>query len=308
MKRARGVAAITAILIVAVAASAATMMLGRQSAMLDRTLMITARAQADLYAAAGIDWARGILDEDARRGSADHLNEGWARPIAALPVDRALVSGALVDEQGKLNLNNLMANPQQASAPDVRMFRQLLASLGLSADLADAVLDWIDADDDLAGSAGAESAHYLALARPYRPANAPMAQVEELYRVRGFDARAVAALRPYVTALPVRTSVNVNTAPEPVLAALMRLPLDKARLIAAQRAARPFANRTDFASRMAAHGVGPIDAAYDVASAHFRVTVNVAQDDVHLASEALLQRGSGDNPAAARIVWRRPRY
>ena len=48
-----------------------------------------------------------------------------------------------------------------------------------------------------------------------------MIQVEELYRVRGFDAATVAKLRPFVTALPARTPVNVNTAPREVLAAVL---------------------------------------------------------------------------------------
>ena len=102
MRRERGVAVITAILIVAVAASAAAMMLSQQSAMIDQALMVSSRAQADLYAQAGVDWARGVLAEDARRArDVDTLAEGWAQPIAALPVDRALVAGSIGDEQGR---------------------------------------------------------------------------------------------------------------------------------------------------------------------------------------------------------------
>jgi general secretion pathway protein K len=56
--RQRGVAAVTALLIVAVAASAASLMLAQQSAMLSQTALVASRAQADLYARAGLDWAR----------------------------------------------------------------------------------------------------------------------------------------------------------------------------------------------------------------------------------------------------------
>jgi len=148
MRRQRGVAAVTAILIVAVAASAAALMLSQQSAMIDQALMVSSRAQADLYAQAGLDWARGVLAEDSRRAKdVDSLDEGWAQPIAALPVDRATVAGAITDEQGKVNLNNLAPDGQR-SDPDLRIFRTLLGSLGLSPDLADAVLDWIDRDSE----------------------------------------------------------------------------------------------------------------------------------------------------------------
>ena len=279
------------------------MMLAQQSAMVDRTLMVAGRAQADLYAQAGVDWARGVLAEDARTAKdVDSLGEGWAQPIAALPVDRALVAGGIVDEQGKFNLNNLV-NGAARSDPDVRMFRALLSGLEISPELSDAVVDWIDRDPDLTGNAGAEDAYYLALPQPYRAANRPMVQVEELYRVRGFDAKTVARLKPYVTALPARTATNVNTASAVVLAALLAVPRDRAQAIVAERGARPFRQKTDFASRAA--GAAPIDVEYDVKSAHFLVNVTVAQDDVRLATEALVRRE--DNGQVA-LVWRRPRY
>src|SRR5205085_7807797 len=115
--------------------------------------------------------------------------------------------------------NNLVEGARR-SEPDVKAFERLLESLGLARELADAVVDWIDADDD-ASPGGAESAYYLSLKRPYAAANQRMRQVEELYRIRGFDAKTVARLRPYVTALPERTKVNANTASELVLAAFL---------------------------------------------------------------------------------------
>lgn len=305
MRRERGVAVITAILIVAVAASAAATMLSQQSAMIDQTLMVASRAQADLYAQAGLDWARGVLAEDARRGKdVDTLAEGWAQPIAALPVDRALVAGAIADEQGRLNLNNVVRN-NQPSEPDVRMLRGILEQVGLAPELADAVVDWIDGDSDLGGNGGAEDAYYLGLARPYRAANREMVQVEELYRVRGFDAAAVAKLRPHVTALPSRTATNVNTAGDVVLAALLGVSRDKAAALTTERRTRPFQQKSDFATRAAAIGAAAITVDHDVKSSHFLVNVRVAQDDVQLATEALVRRA--DNGSTA-IIWRRPRY
>jgi general secretion pathway protein K len=305
MRRQRGVAVITAILIVAVAASAAAMMLSQQSAMIDQTLMVASRAQADLYAQAGLDWARGVLAEDARRSKdVDTLTEGWAQPIAALPVDRALVAGAIGDEQARFNLNNVL-DGKRASEPDVRVLREILGHVGLAPELADAVLDWIDDDADLAGSGGAENAYYLGLARPYRAADRPMVQVEELYRVRGFDAAAVARLRPHVSALPVRTAINVNTAGDVVLAAVLGVSREKAAALVAERRTRPFAQKSDFTTRAAALGASAAMPPIDVKSAHFLVSVRVAQDDVQLATEALVKRDDGGSTA---IVWRRPRY
>jgi general secretion pathway protein K len=280
-------------------------MLAQQSAMLSQTALVASRAQADLYARAGLDWARGILAQDAKqRGDVDSLDEAWAQPIVGLPIERAVVAGAIVDEQGKFNLNNLVQG-SRSSGEDMAAFKRLLESLGLSGDLRDAVLDWIDADSDLYGNGGAEDPYYLSLASPYRAANQPMIQVEELYRVRGFDAKAVAKLRPYVTALPGRTTVNANTASAAVLAAMLPelSPAEIAELVRA-RQAKPFRSKDDIA-QAAKKATAQSIAALDVKSAFFSVRVRVAQDDVQVATEALVQR---DASGAAAVVWRRAAY
>ena len=301
----RGVAAITALLIVVVAAGAATLMLAQQSALLDQTLLVSSRAPAELYAQAGLDWARGILLQDGRSSAVDSLDEGWARPIAALPIERAVVAGDIADEQGKFNLNNVVER-ERRSEPDIKLLRQLLALLELSPDLAEAVVDWIDRDDDLASPAGAENGYYLGLARPYRAANAPMIHVDELYRVRGFDARAVAKLRPYVTALPLRTSINANTAADVVVAAAFGVARDTAAQILGERAAKPFPTKDAFATRLRQANLIAVND-FEVRSDWFRVRVQVTQDDVLVGTEALVKR----EPTAARatsIIWRRPLY
>lgn len=304
-RRQRGVAAITAILVVAVAASAASIMLAQQSAMVDQAMLVASRAQADLYARAGIDWARGVLLEDARTSNAvDSLGEGWAQPIAALPVERALVSGSITDEQGKFNLNNLVRENQR-SADDVKIFQRLLASQGLPVDLADAVVDWIDADSDLSGPGGAEDPYYLSLRKPYRAANAPIAQVEELYRIRGFDAAAVAKLKPLVTALPGNTTINVNTAPEAVLNALFPdLSMQVAQL-ARERARKPLRSAEDVKAWASGKLTAALESRVAVRSDFFSVRVHVAQDDVELSTDALIARAANAPPA---ILWSRPRY
>ncbi len=302
MRRERGLAAITAILIVAVAATAATMMLAQQSAVLDQTMLVASRAQADLYARAGLDWARGTILEDSRTsGAFDSLGEAWAQPIVGLPVDRAMVSGAITDEQGKFNLNNLVRGTQKSPA-DMVIFQRLLASQGLAPELADAVLDWIDPDDMVSG-AGAEDAYYLSLKKPYRTANVPMIQIEELYRVRGFDAATVAKLRPFVTALPEPTAVNVNTAPEQLLdVVLPEVPRDKIAQFVKARHDKPSTSTQDIAKWT---GVTIPEDRVSVKTAYFSVLVRVAQDDVELATDALISR-AGQGPPA--IIWRRPRY
>jgi general secretion pathway protein K len=305
-RRERGVAAITAILIVAVAASTASIMLGQQSAMIDQTMLVASRAQADIYSQAGLEWARGVLLQDAKTSINDTLAEGWARPIAGMPVERAVVSGDIADEQGKFNLNNVVEARGQRSEPDIKLLRRLLALVELSPELADAVVDWVDADDTLSSASGAESAYYLGLARPYRAANAPMVQVDELYRVRGFDARAVAKLRPYVTAIRERTTINPNTAPDLVVAAAFGVAREQALALLGDRVKEPFGDKSSFVAAAGRANLIPVND-FDVKSNWFSVRIQVAQDDVVVASEALVKREPAPRGTTT-LVWRRPRY
>jgi general secretion pathway protein K len=275
--------------------------------MVDQATLISSRAQADMYARAGLDWARGVVMQDTRSSNnVDSLDEAWAQPIVGLPVDRALIAGALTDEQGKFNLNNLVPGTA-ASGWDVKAFRLLLASQGLAPELADAVVDWIDGDSDLSGPGGAEDAYYLSLPKPYRAANAPMMQVEELYQVRGFDAAAVRKLRPFVTALPVKaglTTVNVNTAPAEVLLALMPDRSEQVKQLVRARAGKPLRSNDDIKAWIPTLTADEVTH-LGVRSDYFYVRVQVAQDDVELSTDALIARAGNTPPA---ILWRRPRY
>jgi general secretion pathway protein K len=297
-RRESGIAALTAILIVAVAASAAAMMLSQQSAMLDQTMLVSSRAQADQYATAGLDWARGVLSQDARSSAIDALDEGWAKPIVGLPVERAVVAGAISDEQGKFNLNNMVEAGRRSEA-DVALFRQLLAGLALSPELAEPVVEWI--------LPSGSDAYYLALPRPYRSAHGPLTQVDELYRVRGFDARAIELLRPYVTALPDRTPINANTVGARVLAAAFGVEPSKVAGIVAERDRKPFENKGAFAARLGADMLIAVND-FDVSSRWFSVLVRVQQDDVLLGTEALVKRAAPSAGGATTVAWKRPRY
>lgn len=297
-RRESGIAALTAILIVAVAASAAAMMLSQQSAMLDQTMLVSSRAQADQYATAGLDWARGVLSQDARSSSIDALDEGWAKPIVGLPVERAVVAGAIVDEQGKFNLNN-MVDAGRRSEADIALFRQLLTGLALSPELAEPAVEWI--------LPNGSDAYYLALPRPYRSAHGPLTQVDELHRVRGFDARAIERLRPYVTALPDRTPINANTVSERVLAAAFGVEAAKVAGIVTERDKKPFENKGAFTTRLGADMLIAVND-FDVSSGWFSVLVRVQQDDVLLGTEALVKREALSAGGATTVAWKRPRY
>jgi len=87
----------------------------------------------------------------------------------------------LEDESARLNLNSLVIADTYATNGG----REMLMSLpGMTVDIADAIMDWID-DDDETREFGAEFDYYQSLGSPYEPNNGPFNTVEELLLVRG---------------------------------------------------------------------------------------------------------------------------
>lgn len=99
--------------------------------------------------------------------------------------------------------------------------------------LADALQDWRDADD-LERPNGAEAAEYARAGSPFRPTNRPLERLNELPRVLGFSDSLAAALAPYVT-VETDGRIDVNAAPESVLAALAGVGPVGARLLVGER-------------------------------------------------------------------------
>ncbi|MBN2217382.1 MAG: general secretion pathway protein GspK, partial [Pirellulales bacterium] len=86
-------------------------------------------------------------------------------------------------ESAKINLNTLLGDDDDGgSSTDAR--NRLMSLPNMTEELADAILDWLDADDD-PREFGAEADYYQSLDAPYRPANGPVACLEELLYVRG---------------------------------------------------------------------------------------------------------------------------
>jgi len=306
MIRQRGVAIITALLVVMLAASIAAFLLAQQSQALTRTARAGERAQAALYAAPTLDWARSALFQLQKSTARVDLTQPWSQGLKAIPIDGAVASGALRDDGGLFNLNNLVKNGVR-SGPDVEVFRRLLTGLKLNPDLADAVVDWIDTDDEPSGPGGAENATYLALPNAYRAANQNLLQVEELRRVRGFDAATLSRLMPFVTALPVRTPINLNTAPQEVLAAIFSsLSGDQITAFAKHRLTEPFASKTAITESELMKGLPPTSIDVDVASQFFFVNVAIDNGGAQVRQSALLQRPAGYGSEVTRwpsIIW-----
>ncbi|PAY15435.1 general secretion pathway protein GspK [Rhodopirellula sp. SM50] len=118
--------------------------------------------------------------------------------------ENGMLSGirfGLQDESARLNLNtltvldenseglmaalSLLSDPDSADAmPDSIATALLLALPGMTEEIADSIMDWLDADDEVRPY-GAELEYYSGLPTPYEPTNGPISSVEELLLVSG---------------------------------------------------------------------------------------------------------------------------
>lgn len=226
-KTSRGIALITALLVMALAAIAAAAVLGSANAAIRRTATLIDNEKAWWYATGVESWVLTILARDRKDNDIDSLDEKWNQKLDFLPVEQGGLSGGLEDLQGRFNLNNLGSSKAKLYAQQFqRLFRHIEGvDPALAAPLAEAIQDWIDGNPVPNGAGGAEDNDYMSLEQPYRAANQDLRSPSELLAIKGMTRETYLALAPYVAALPLDgsrtpTRINVNTAALPVLLAL----------------------------------------------------------------------------------------
>ena len=220
-----GAALLTAMLTVALVASLAAGALWQQWRSVEVEAAERARVQSLWLLTGALDWARLILREDARSGGADYLSEPWAVPLEEArlstflaadkksdPDDEAsasqtFLSGLITDLQSRLNVTNLVESDGKVSEPSLKAFAKLFELLGLPPGELQVLVENLRlALDTSPENAASQQAPLL----PQR--------IEHLVWL-GLSPPSLAVLRPYITLLPVRTPVNLNTASATVLSA-----------------------------------------------------------------------------------------
>lgn len=117
--------------------------------------------------------------------------------------------------------------------PATASFGETLGKLIDEPERAAALLDWVDSDD--ATRAGGAERDWYRQAGRRDPRNAPLADLEELRLIRGFDSTAVRRVSPFLTTRNA-ARINANVAPREVLAALPGFDPTSAGLIVDRRA------------------------------------------------------------------------
>ena len=219
ISRQRGVAIITALLIVAIATTVSVTISTRLQLDVRRTGNIIAGDQAYLYTLAAESWSQRILKDDREDNEIDHLGDNWAIELPPLPVEGGYIKGKLSDLQSCFNLNSVPGGADNKLA-STRLDR-LLSNLGIDKGGTQAIIDWLDDDLQTTIPDGAEDVYYMNLERPYRTANTPILSISELRLIKGFEKPEVYdTLLPHVCAFGINTPININTATAEVLRSL----------------------------------------------------------------------------------------
>jgi general secretion pathway protein K len=275
-------------------------------------------AQAQWLLLGALDWARIILREDARSGNADaptdHLAEPWAIPLqearlstflaansSSSAVNKSVtngsstfsntfsedaltqevyLSGQIIDLQARMNVSNLLQG-NQIDLKSLQAFERLFEALSLpTAQLNTLAQGLVAAQQQKDGA-------------PLTPQ-----RVSQLTWL-GLTPQTLNSLAPYITVLPTRTPVNLNTAPPVVLyASVAGLSLADAKRLSDQRAQNPWSGLDAF--QKAAGKTVSVDGTHSVNSRFFLVVGRLRMPATSLMERSVVQRDQVD----VKVLWR----
>lgn len=229
----RGMALIIVLMLFAILSTLAMEILFRQNRFLNRADNLLQWDKRYQYAmAAEVVAQQGLIDDlqdDVKNNAQldDCVEERWAVQLPPTPYEDAFLSASVQDLQGRFNLNWLIADSpdgfvrQQDRVMELEaLLDEILPDQSNPGRLANEMADWLDSNNIVDEAEGAEDPEY----RDRRTPNMPAAHESELRALLGFQATDMPEdpmAWGLLTALPPGTTLNVNTAPQQVLNAVV---------------------------------------------------------------------------------------
>ncbi len=198
-KKQTGVAIITALLIVTIAATVSITISTQLQLDVRRTGNLIALDQADIF----VSFIEKFTEDTLQKTSAfDELRKTLREKgkfEAIYPVESGTVEGQITDLNSCINLNSLL-DPSGTPDPLVEArVNRLFSNNKIPTAMTAAITDWIDTDLNTTHSPdGAEDGHYLNLEQPYHTANQPLSSITELRLIKGAEnSNATPSYTPY---------------------------------------------------------------------------------------------------------------
>lgn len=204
----QGMILVNVLMFVAIASGLVLLMIGREELALDRALRSREAARAAAIVRGGELSALAALQRDALAApQVDHAGEEWASIGAnGATIDGGTFDLAVSDAEGRFNVNML----RSGDAVPVILFQKLARIAGLD-----------------------EQQTVEAIA--YIRTQGPVSDVRPIRLIPGADPAAIARLERMVTALPGKTTINLNAADEELLAFLIGDPVAAERIVAIRK-------------------------------------------------------------------------
>ncbi len=296
-RRQQGVALLSVMFILVLLTTLAIYVGEADYLMLARTGNQRDMEQGMQLALGGEQWAARVLQRDAADNETDHLNEAWNQLGQPVTVEDAQMRTVIRDLQGGFNLNNLTGRDEVWYPA----FKRLLRLLDIDEGLAEAVVDWIDPDQQRTHADGAEDLEYLLFEPPYRAANRPMVDLGEMLLVNGVTEEILTRLAPFVTVIPDnrQTRINVNTCPPLLFQAIAGIDASAAEALADGRGEQGYESMEIFLQRpeLAGEANQIAEPMVGLSSDYFLVTNQARIEDLNLAVDSVVKR----NTASRRI-------
>jgi len=327
LRRQRGVAVITALLLTTLAVTIVASLFWQQQVQVRSMENQRLQLQTRWILRGALDLSRLVLNQDLLDSpNFTQINGVWATPLEETRLDdyiererqqgesfNATLSGRMVDAQSRYNLANLAAS-RIVKDDEVTVFKRLLDNLKLDSSLAQPVAEMVARAQKAgppaspSGTGGAAGGGSQKAALP-SSGDEPMdlLRVEDLLALSGFTPQAIEKLRDYVIILPEATLVNVNTAPAELISAVVpNLSLsDAAAVVNNRNRGMYYRQETDFSSLpqiAAAKTQAATMKAVQVAvkSNYFLAYSRVKLDRASLDTQSLLRRPGVGNTS---VVW-----
>jgi general secretion pathway protein K len=232
--------------------------------------------QATYIAQSGVEIARALIQDDDP--AFDGLADRWAHfetfaSFSSSLFPEGYFTGLITDENAKFNPNGLLDSYGNVNSKKREQLERLLTLLGYPTDWIDALLDWMDTDDQIRPR-GAEKEYYLTRKKPHAPKNGPLDFLEELLMIRGVDPGLLYGKEDkegMVNYLTVQSDgkININTASLPVIMSLSpQVDQAMAQTLIAYRKEKPLQKTEDLRS------LPGWDAVYSLISSEITVQTN----------------------------------
>ena len=303
MRKQRGIALLTALLITTLAVSAVASLFWHQQVEVRMMENQRLHLQTQWVQRAGLDWSRQLLRDDGERSpELTTLDGAWNRQPAEISLDRyfdrdpaaeagslATLASRLVDAQSRYNLANL-ASDRSLNLAEIAVYERLLAGLRLDPALALRTALAIAGSQQGPGPSGVQR-------------QAALRRIDELSSVPGYTPSVLAALSPFIVLLPAPADLNLDSAAPELLAAVARLPLAQARQLAERRRQAYFRSMAELQAALAG-SVLPDGVRMGLRSDYFLVENQIKLEHAELNTVSLLYRPRG-SAAAIELVWTR---